>query len=679
MVDQYQIGQVQSRPAFTETRNVGTNAEMFGANQANAMQQVGKALGNMADVQMQRDEQMRQEMAQARAMEAENALSVQFRDYFRNPETGLLNKAGGDAIGSYSTAAEYTRKAIAEQRKALPDERSRLLFDERARSMEDRYISAQAGHEAAERKTYMQGAYDANIENTLADSAMRHPEDVRNELIATIAEQGQMLGWSAEETAMNQQKATTKLHIQQGDMLVNEGNLEGAKQYFEAVTGDMDEGKRQQAITIIKREEARLLKQQDRMVRRARSGISTLQSYTENGDFPDDATMQRVQADVMASGDNALIQEYNDTANLAPYMQSLNDMSLPEMQEQAAQTQINATEGGATEAEIIRRDKLQPILEKRIKMGQDDPISLFRQQGYLRSETLDSVDAYRQRVQDAIDTMQFNQTKFRFFDNNEAKEKSELIDKGDAATLMLEQNKIIEGAGQMTPMALDELSDPEGVFTQMTYLRYLAPNNPAIAQVASDALEGQQILRGGKMFKETPSEYQLTAQEFIGGAFESSPESVQRIQNAALAYHAKQQARKGSFEYDDENFTEALRMVISGTKEEGYGVVEMENGYNGDEYRLYLPQGMHVDDFNAVADVIDNDSALARSYGGGAPVDVKGRSLSASTLRNAVRYRAEDEKGLYSMHINGEALIDSKTGDTFILDMAKQVKQNVPE
>ncbi|HEH7628100.1 TPA: hypothetical protein SHX75_003457 [Escherichia coli] len=156
----------------------------------------GKALDVFAQAKQRANVAMQQD--------ASLQLSQVGSDLLNNPDTGLLNMKGKNAIGKGQAYTQQFDNQIETIAMSLPDEQSRSAFLEQAQQQRIQFTAQAGKHEIGQVNTYEEGQFQATLLNNgktaasmYGDNAAYHSANVQT--FQQIDDYGAAHGWSAEQ------------------------------------------------------------------------------------------------------------------------------------------------------------------------------------------------------------------------------------------------------------------------------------------------------------------------------------------------------------------------------------------------------------------------------------------------------------------------------------------------
>ena len=165
---------------------------------------VGDVLGDVAEQYAGIIAQAKQRANVAMAQDASLSLSQISSDLLNNPETGLLNLKGKNAIGK---GQEYTQQfdaQIEQLAMSLPDEQARNAFMQQAQQQRIQFATQAGRYEIGQINAYEEGQFQATLLNNGKNAAALYGDNAAYILANTqtfqqIEEYGIAHGWSDEQ------------------------------------------------------------------------------------------------------------------------------------------------------------------------------------------------------------------------------------------------------------------------------------------------------------------------------------------------------------------------------------------------------------------------------------------------------------------------------------------------
>ncbi len=165
---------------------------------------VGDVLGDVAEQYAGIITQAKQRANVAMAQDASLSLSQISSDLLNNPETGLLNLKGKNAIGK---GQEYTQQFDAQVEQlamSLPDEQARNAFMQQAQQQRIQFTTQAGRHEIGQINAYEEGQFQATLLNNGKNAAALYGDNAayvlaNKQTFQQIEEYGAAHGWSDEQ------------------------------------------------------------------------------------------------------------------------------------------------------------------------------------------------------------------------------------------------------------------------------------------------------------------------------------------------------------------------------------------------------------------------------------------------------------------------------------------------
>ncbi|ECO5283717.1 hypothetical protein FYE58_08710 [Salmonella enterica] len=184
--------QVQSR---------GVSTQGFTAFQTPNM---GEVIGGVAELYAGVLAQAKQRANVAMAQDASLSLSQISSDLLNNPETGLLNLKGKNAIGKGEEYTQQFDSQVEQLSMALPDEQSRNAFLQQAQQYRVQFTTQAGRHEIGQINAYEEGQFQATLLNNGKNAAAMYGDNAayvsaNQQTFQQIDEYGAAHGWSDEQ------------------------------------------------------------------------------------------------------------------------------------------------------------------------------------------------------------------------------------------------------------------------------------------------------------------------------------------------------------------------------------------------------------------------------------------------------------------------------------------------
>ncbi|EOJ4661963.1 hypothetical protein ACKKLK_003926 [Escherichia coli] len=165
---------------------------------------VGDVLGDVAEQYAGIIAQAKQRANVAMAQDASLSLSQISSDLLNNPETGLLNLKGKNAIGK---GQEYTQQfdaQIEQLAMSLPDEQARNAFMQQAQQQRIQFTTQAGRHEIGQINAYEEGQFQATLLNNGKNAAALYGDNAayvlaNKQTFQQIEDYGIAHGWSDEQ------------------------------------------------------------------------------------------------------------------------------------------------------------------------------------------------------------------------------------------------------------------------------------------------------------------------------------------------------------------------------------------------------------------------------------------------------------------------------------------------
>lgn len=146
----YQRQKQNNINANAPKQSIDTPAAAFGGNTGRALEQAGNQLGQLSDLMVQRQLELRDKANRAWANEKLTELTEWADDYGYNPETGAYQKKGQAVDGLFKQAAQDYDKRIAELAATAPNTDAGRRLKEKAHEVRRSDVRGYARHQAAE-------------------------------------------------------------------------------------------------------------------------------------------------------------------------------------------------------------------------------------------------------------------------------------------------------------------------------------------------------------------------------------------------------------------------------------------------------------------------------------------------------------------------------------------------
>ncbi len=184
--------QVQSR---------GVSTQGFTAFQTPNM---GEVFGGVAEQYAGILAQAKQRANVAMAQDASLSLSQISSDLLNNPETGLLNLKGKNAIGKGEEYTQQFDSQVEQLAMTLPDDQSRNAFMQQAQQYRVQFTTQAGRHEIGQINAYEEGQFQATLLNNGKNAAAMYGDNAayvsaNQQTFQQIDEYGAAHGWSDEQ------------------------------------------------------------------------------------------------------------------------------------------------------------------------------------------------------------------------------------------------------------------------------------------------------------------------------------------------------------------------------------------------------------------------------------------------------------------------------------------------
>ncbi|EAA2773547.1 hypothetical protein DNU52_13365 [Salmonella enterica subsp. diarizonae] len=184
--------QVQSR---------GVSTQGFTAFQTPNM---GEVIGGVAELYAGVLAQAKQRANVAMAQDASLSLSQISSDLLNNPETGLLNLKGKNAIGKGEEYTQQFDSQVEQLAMTLPDDQSRNAFMQQAQQYRVQFTTQAGRHEIGQINAYEEGQFQAMLLNNGKNAAALYGDNaaytsVNVQTFQQIEDYGVAHGWSDEQ------------------------------------------------------------------------------------------------------------------------------------------------------------------------------------------------------------------------------------------------------------------------------------------------------------------------------------------------------------------------------------------------------------------------------------------------------------------------------------------------
>lgn len=166
--------------------------------------QMGDVLSNVADQYTGVFAQAKQRANVAMQQDASLQLSQVGSDLLNNPDTGLLNMKGKNAIGKGQEYTQQFDSQVEQIAMTLPDEQSRSAFLEQAQQQRIQFTAQAGKHEIGQVNAYEEGQFQATLLNNGKTAASMYGDNAAYQsanvqTFQQIDDYGAAHGWSPEQ------------------------------------------------------------------------------------------------------------------------------------------------------------------------------------------------------------------------------------------------------------------------------------------------------------------------------------------------------------------------------------------------------------------------------------------------------------------------------------------------
>lgn len=166
--------------------------------------QTGALIADAADKYMGAFAEAKQRANVAMAQDASLQLSAVGSDLMTNPETGLLNLKGKNAIGKGQVYTQQFDAQVEQIAGSLPDEQSRNAFLQQAQQQRIQFASQAGRHEIGQINAYEEGQFQATLLNNGKMAAGMYGDNAayvaaNQQTFQQIEQYGAAHGWSDEQ------------------------------------------------------------------------------------------------------------------------------------------------------------------------------------------------------------------------------------------------------------------------------------------------------------------------------------------------------------------------------------------------------------------------------------------------------------------------------------------------
>lgn len=184
-----------------QVQNRGVSTQGFTAFQT---PNTAEVIGNVAEQYAGVFAQAKQRANVAMAQDASLSLSQISSDLLNNPETGLLNLKGKNAIGKGQEYTQQFDSQVEQLAMTLPDEQSRSAFMQQAQQYRVQFTTQAGRHEIGQINAYEEGQFQATLLNNGKNAAAMYGDNAayvsaNQQTFQQIDEYGAAHGWSDEQ------------------------------------------------------------------------------------------------------------------------------------------------------------------------------------------------------------------------------------------------------------------------------------------------------------------------------------------------------------------------------------------------------------------------------------------------------------------------------------------------
>lgn len=184
-----------------QVQNRGVSTQGFTAFQTPNM---GEVISGVAEQYAGIFAKAKQRANVAMAQDASLSLSQISSDLLNNPETGLLNLKGKNAIGKGQEYTQQFDSQVEQLSMTLPDEQSRNAFLQQAQQYRVQFTTQAGRHEIGQINAYEEGQFQATLLNNGKNAAAMYGDNAayvsaNQQTFQQIDEYGAAHGWSDEQ------------------------------------------------------------------------------------------------------------------------------------------------------------------------------------------------------------------------------------------------------------------------------------------------------------------------------------------------------------------------------------------------------------------------------------------------------------------------------------------------
>jgi hypothetical protein len=217
-----------------------------------ALVRLGQGVSSAAQGLTALAEKEKREQNDAAVLEAYSGLVEAKQSLIEDPENGLANKKGKDALAERDSTISYYKARAEAVRKGLANDEQRRAFDRLAADDAAQVSSIVDRHVAKEADALKQQAVDGALSNARNDAAIMaatsfdavsaaknvtRSEDLTGAAVEIAAQQQ---GWDREYTESQKRKAVTELHQRVISTMLDGGRVEHAEEYLRLVRDRLD-------------------------------------------------------------------------------------------------------------------------------------------------------------------------------------------------------------------------------------------------------------------------------------------------------------------------------------------------------------------------------------------------------------------------------------------------------
>lgn len=301
--------QVQNNNVPTVYQNFSVNADMFGAQQGREMQKLGNNIGAIAGVATK----IKDEQDKADSYNAMNKAEEDIRTSHYDPEKGIYNRKGAQALTAYEDSRKAVDEIYAKNADGL-NPQAQFKFQQMWGQKRESVLNGSARFEAQQRNAYKNEATDALVNNSIDDAITNYnnPQAVQDNaaLVQYAIEDsvGELPKDAAPETVARRneilkQKTTEafdKLHTGVISKFAANGRPDVARSYYKNVKEDIS-GLNQIKIDAMLRESTLRGDSQSQFDKIAKSGKSEAEQLQMARDIKNPELRDAVEARVKSS------------------------------------------------------------------------------------------------------------------------------------------------------------------------------------------------------------------------------------------------------------------------------------------------------------------------------------------------------------------------------------------